>query len=96
MTQKDEHKFTLKNDSLGIPSPVDLPQTRGATKKITVVRKTKKEESYKPYSSQTKLDVSPESHNQNKKSKFKEFTSEIQIAPSIQSVDKRDSIDKRD
>lgn len=41
----------MKNDSLGLPNPTENARTPG--RKITLVRKQKKEDSYKPFSSQT-------------------------------------------
>ncbi|CAD8117387.1 unnamed protein product [Paramecium sonneborni] len=93
----DENKYSLKNDSLGLPSPIDIPG-RVTKKKITVLRKQKREESYQPFSSQTKLEVNQDREkSQQKKIKNKDPLNDIPVTPSIQSVDyKRDSIDKKD
>ncbi|CAK58071.1 unnamed protein product (macronuclear) [Paramecium tetraurelia] len=92
---KDENRFTTKNDSLCLPGPIDVPG-RVTKKRITLVRKQKREESYKPFSSQTKVDVNQEREkSQTRKSKIKDPFVDIPVTPSIQSVDhKRDSVDR--
>ncbi|CAD8113554.1 unnamed protein product [Paramecium sonneborni] len=93
----DENKYSIKNDSLGLPSPIDIPG-RVTKKRITVLRKQKREESYKPFSSQTKVEVNQDREkSQQKKIKNKDPLIDIPVTPSIQSVDyKRDSIDRKD
>ncbi|CAD8097297.1 unnamed protein product [Paramecium primaurelia] len=94
---KDENRYTIKNDSLVLPNQIDI-QGRMNKKRITLVRKQKREESYKPFSSQTKLDINQEREKSlPKKSKIKDPLIDIPVIPSIQSVDhKRDSIDRKD
>ncbi|CAD8122803.1 unnamed protein product [Paramecium sonneborni] len=95
----EDYKFSMKNDSLGLPNPAEPVRTPG--KKITVVRKQKKEDSYKPFSSQTQVDTRERGQsiqNPIRKSKLKdikELSQEIPIYPSVQSVDKRDQLRRK-
>ncbi|CAD8123877.1 unnamed protein product [Paramecium sonneborni] len=95
----EDYKFSMKNDSLGLPNPAESARTPG--RKITLVRKQKKEDSYKPFSSQTQVDTRERGQsiqNPIKKPKLKdikELSQEIPIYPSVQSVDKRDQLRRK-
>ncbi|CAD8104943.1 unnamed protein product [Paramecium primaurelia] len=95
----EEYKFSMKNDSLGLPYLAENART--SVKKITLVRKQKKEDSYKPFSSQTQVDIRGRGQsiqNQIRKPKLKdirEMSQEIPINPSVQSIDKRDQLRRK-
>ncbi|CAD8210453.1 unnamed protein product [Paramecium octaurelia] len=95
----EDYKFSMKNDSLGLPNLAENARSSG--RKITLVRKQKKEDSYKPFSSQTQVDSrerGQSAQNSNRKPKLKdirEMSQEIAINPSVQSIEKRDQLRRK-